>query len=233
MPRQDAFEHAGVGLAQHEVGLAAGGAFDAVADGPAVDEHGLLVGRADLVGVGGEVGAALRGPVGGHAEVAVLERGVEGDDEGIGRVVGGVVDDLESRLGELGAQALGSKDVEPPEVGAVGAQVFDHAQPGGEELVGADAQVQRVELGEVVAGALRGVVGQEGVADAEPVHALEKGLGPGEERAARIDGAIHVERQVANVRKLLFAHAQTPSALKELSTQLSHQPASATRSSTV
>src|SRR4051812_10422120 len=55
---------------------------------------------------------------------------------------------------------------------------------------------------QVVGGALRWIVREERVANAERGHPLEKGQGAREQRAAFVDRAIHVESDVRDVAQV-------------------------------
>ena len=195
---EDAREHVGVGLAEGDVGLAARGMLDACADRAAVDEHRGQVGRADAVGVGGDVGESLLHPPCRAAEPVVLQRHVEGRDDGVGAVVGRLGARLIPCGLEFGDHRGGSEQEEPPGRGVVGAEVVDRGQRGGVHLLARGLDAQRAELVEVVGDALRGVVREEGVSDSHLAEPLQEGLRVGEERHAHVDRAVHVEGHVAD-----------------------------------
>jgi len=80
--RTQSVEHQRTRLSDYRVGYSPDSPFQGLAQGAAVDQDGLPVGRADPVGIGCDIGdVAFRSPPGGPAEPVVGQGGVEGDDQ--------------------------------------------------------------------------------------------------------------------------------------------------------
>ena len=168
-----------------------------------IEPQSTLVGRADAVGVGGDVGEPLRNPPRRTAEPLVAERHVEGDDDGVGPVVGRVGRRDEPRGLELGDHRGCAQQKETAGGGVVFVQVVDGGQRGGVHLLARGVDAERLQLAQVVVNRLRGIVGQERVADAQLAEFGQEGLRPVEERHAHVDGSVHVERHVTDAAQTL------------------------------
>ncbi len=201
--RKNARKHVGIGLAERDVGMPSRGMPDAGADRAAVHQHRRLVGGAYAVGIGGDVGHALRHPPRRAAEPVVLQRHVERRDDYVGHVVGRIRRRFEPGGFEFRDHARRAEQEEPFGRGVVLLDVVDGRQRRRIHLLACGADAQRFEFVQVVGDGFGGVVGQERIADSQLFQPFEEGFGVGEERHAHVDRAVHVERHVSDAAQPL------------------------------
>ena len=162
----------------------------------AVDQYRRLVGGAYPVGVGSDVGHALRHPPCGAAQAVILQRHVERRDHHVRHVVRRIRGRFETCCLEFRDHARRAEQEKPFGRRVVLADVVDRRKGGGVHFLACGVYAQHVELVQVVGDRLRRIVGQERIADAHLLEPREERLGVGKERHAHVDRAVHVECHV-------------------------------------
>jgi len=80
--------------------------------------------------------------------------------------------------------------------------VVDGCEGGGVHVVLRSRDPHRFQLVDIVGDRFCRIVGQEGVADSGRFGFVEEIYGKGEQTAPEVDGSVHIQGQVANLRKL-------------------------------
>ena len=126
----------GIGLAQHHVRAAPGGLLQRGANGPAIHQHGRLVGRADPIRMRGDEGFAFADPIGRAAEPRERQLRVEPDQHRIRLVAGAVGRQRKPGAFQLPAHAGRAEHEQPPHRRHLLPQILDGRLGGGVKLVG-------------------------------------------------------------------------------------------------
>jgi len=192
---QDAGQHAWIRLAQHGFGRDPRGRFQARAYGAAIDQQRGTIGGADTVGMGGDKGKAAPDPEGGARKALVGEHIVEPDHDGF-RVV---IDNLESAVDDFARQTFSAQHEEPSYPRVLFPQVVERRRGRGDNALGRNSNAHAFQMLDVIPSAPRRVVGQKGVADADPLEPAEKRKRPVKQGAPAIERAVHVQRNMLDV----------------------------------
>ncbi len=170
---------------------------DTGADAAAVNEDHGLVGRTDAVRVGSDIGHALRRPPGSAAETGIDKRSVKRYDEHIGTVIRIVGTHFKACGFKLADHTRRAEYKKALCVGEVSLDIVDGRNGRGVDLLTGCLDAQTGELLDVIIERTGRVVGQKRVSDAVVSEFLQKALGPWEELRAKIDGAVHIEGDMA------------------------------------